>query len=305
MVGIVIVSYRSDDLTVRFVREDLSRISVPYRVVVVDNGETGSSALQEKLPEVTVLVSENRGYASACNLGAEWLRDQVHPESVLFCNNDLRFLSDRVVETLCETLSAHPEVGAIGPCIVGPDGRRQSPEPYRGLWNRYVWMYVLTPFLSRDRKIRKFQLDYAESRGFGRIHLPMEFLLGEGDDPILGTIAEKCAAPLPLMLDTFTTAEEASANISPEELEERRQRISQRLGRLIKELMNCGVHRRILIIGGDTLLALMDELDCASVTPLCEPDRGVVLFELEYAGETRRIMSKSGGFGSEDLLTRL
>ena len=167
MVGIVIVSYRSDDLTVRFVREDLSRISVPYRVVVVDNGETGSSALQEKLPEVTVLVSENRGYASACNLGAEWLRDQVHPESVLFCNNDLRFLSDRVVETLCETLSAHPEVGAIGPCIVGPDGRRQSPEPYRGLWNRYVWMYVLTPFLSRDRKIRKFQLDYAEKASEG------------------------------------------------------------------------------------------------------------------------------------------
>ena len=167
MVGIVIVSYRSDDLTVRFVREDLSRISVPYRVVVVDNGETGSSALQEKLPDVTVLVSENRGYASACNLGAEWLRDRVHPESVLFCNNDLRFQSDRVVETLCETLSAHPEVGAIGPCIVGPDGRRQSPEPYRGLWNRYVWMYVLTPFLSRDRKTRKFQLDYAEKASEG------------------------------------------------------------------------------------------------------------------------------------------
>ena len=167
MVGIVIVSYRSDDLTVRFVREDLSRISVPYRVVVVDNGETGSSALQEKLPEVTVLVSENRGYASACNLGAEWRRDQVHPASVLFCNNALRFLSDRVVETLCETLSAHPEVGAIGPCIVGPDGRRQSPEPYRGLWNRYVWMYVLTPFLSRDRKTRKFQLDYAEKASEG------------------------------------------------------------------------------------------------------------------------------------------
>ena len=149
------------------------------------------------------------------------------------------------------------------------------------------------------------QLDYAESRGFERVHLPMEFLLGEDDDPILGTIAEKCAASVPLMLDTFTTAEEASANISPEELEERRQRISRRLGGLIRELMNCGVHRRILIIGGDTLLALMDELNCASITPLYEPDRGVVLFELEYAGETRRIMSKSGGFGSEDLLTRL
>ncbi|MBQ5349777.1 MAG: four-carbon acid sugar kinase family protein [Oscillospiraceae bacterium] len=149
------------------------------------------------------------------------------------------------------------------------------------------------------------QLDYAESRGFERIHLPMEFLLGEGADPILETIAQKCAAPVPLLLDTFTTAEEASANISPEELEDRRKRISRRLGGLIRDLMNCGVHRRILIIGGDTLLALMDELDCAEITPLCEPDRGVVLFELEYAGETRRIMSKSGGFGSEDLLTRL
>ena len=149
------------------------------------------------------------------------------------------------------------------------------------------------------------QLDYAESRGFERIHLPMEFLLGENSDPILNTIASKCAAPVPLMLDTFTTAEEASANISAEELEDRRRRISRRLGGLIRDLMNCGVHRRILIIGGDTLLALMDELDCAAVTPLCEPDRGVVLFELEYAGEKRRIMSKSGGFGSEDLLIRL
>lgn len=162
MVGIVIVSFRSDDMTVRFVREDLSRITVPCQVVVVDNGETGSRALQEKLPEVTVLFSKNRGYACACNLGAEWLRDQVHPESVLFCNNDIRFQSDKVVETLNETLMAHPEVGAIGPCIVGRDGQRQSPEPYRGLWNRYVWMYVLTPFLSRERKMGKFQLDYSE-----------------------------------------------------------------------------------------------------------------------------------------------
>ena len=167
MVGIVIVSYRSDDLTFRFVREDLSRIRVPYQVVVVDNGETGSRALQERLPEVTVLVSENRGYACACNLGAEWLRDQVRPEYILFCNNDIRFQSDRVVETLCETLSAHPEAGAIGPCIVGPDGLRQSPEPYRGLWNRYVWMYVLTPFLSQERKIEKFRLDYAQKASAG------------------------------------------------------------------------------------------------------------------------------------------
>lgn len=167
MVGLVIVSYRSDDLTVRFVREDLSRITVPYQAVVIDNGETGYHDLQERLPQVKVLVSENKGYACACNLGAEWLREHFHPESILFCNNDVRLQSDRVVETLCETMSAHPDVGAIGPAIVGRDGRRQSPEPYLGLWDRYVWMYVLTPFLSREMKISKFQLDYSEKASEG------------------------------------------------------------------------------------------------------------------------------------------
>ena len=63
--------------------------------------------------------------------------------------------------------------------------------------------------------------------------------------------------------------------------------------------------RRIMIIGGDTLLALMDQLGCTELKPLGEPDRGVVLSELEYNGRSFRILSKSGGFGSEDLLTRL
>ena len=37
MIGVVIVSYRSDDLTVRFVRKDRVRITLPYKGVVVDN----------------------------------------------------------------------------------------------------------------------------------------------------------------------------------------------------------------------------------------------------------------------------
>lgn len=167
MLGIVVVSYRSDDLTVRFVREELSRIRMPYRIVVVDNGETENGVLQERLPEVTVLTSENRGYACGCNLGARWLREHGQPEAILFCNNDIRFGSDDVADALYAALFQHDDVAAIGPCIVGMDGRRQSPEPYRGLWNRYVWMYVLTPFLSRERKRVEFQLDYAEKAAEG------------------------------------------------------------------------------------------------------------------------------------------
>ena len=163
MVGIVLVNYCSDDLTVRFVREELSRITIPYHVVIVNNGGTDECVLKERLPEVTVLASENRGYACGCNLGARWLYGNIHPDAILFCNNDIRFQSDHVVETLYEVLLARLEAGAIGPEIIGPDGMRQSPEPYRGLWNRYVWMYVLTPFLSKERKREKFLLDYSQN----------------------------------------------------------------------------------------------------------------------------------------------
>lgn len=167
MLGIVIVSFRSDDLTVRFVQEELSRITIPHQTVIVNNGGTDSAHLQERLPEATVLSSENKGYASGCNFGARWLREHHHPDAILFCNNDIRFRSEKVAESLYAALFREPETGAIGPEIIGNDLRRQSPEPYRGLWNRYVWMYLLTPFLSRERKAEKYQLDYAEKASEG------------------------------------------------------------------------------------------------------------------------------------------
>lgn len=169
MLGIIIVNYRSEDLTISYVRDQLSRISIPFHVVVVDNGGSAESEarLKSGIPGVTVITAENKGYACGCNLGVEWLLEHVQPEYILFSNNDIQFQSDQVVESLCSILASREEVAAIGPEIVGNDGKRQSPEPYRGLWNRYVWMYVSTPFLSRERKLTLFQLDYAEKASEG------------------------------------------------------------------------------------------------------------------------------------------
>ena len=65
MLGIVIVSYRSDDLTVRFVEDQLSRITIPYQVVVVDNGATAEEAatLQRRIPDAVVLPALHRRHA--------------------------------------------------------------------------------------------------------------------------------------------------------------------------------------------------------------------------------------------------
>ena len=166
MLGIVVVNYRDYDRTERFIREEVSRIRTPYRVVVVDNGgEAGKAQALKEGTGAEVLVRANDGFAAGCNAGAEALKDA---EVLLFTNSDLHLASDNVVDALMEKLSANPEIGVIGPEVVGLDGRRQSPEPYMGLWKRYVWMYLCTPFLTRKAKRRIFLLDYSEeaSEGF-------------------------------------------------------------------------------------------------------------------------------------------
>ena len=166
MLGIVVVSYRSDELTVRFVREELSRIRIPHRSIVVDNGatEAEASSLAARLPEgvLVAAAAENLGFARGNNLGVRRLMEEGPCDAFLFVNNDIHFKTDDVVDRLYACLKAHPEAGVAGPEIVGTDGRRQSPEPYRSLGDRFVRMYLSTPFLSARKKATRFRLDYSE-----------------------------------------------------------------------------------------------------------------------------------------------
>ena len=161
MLGIVIVSYRSDEETVAYVRNELSRITAPHRIVVIDNGATEeeAAALGERIPEADVIAAPNNGYAFGNNAGFRYLMERFNPEYVLFTNNDIHLSSDDVTDVLCRTLDRHPEAGAAGPEVVGLDGLRQGPEPYVGMWKRYVWMYLSSPFLSLKAKRRIFMLD--------------------------------------------------------------------------------------------------------------------------------------------------
>ena len=61
-----------------------------------------------------------------------------------------------------------------------------------------------------------------------------------------------------------------------------------------------------MIIGGDTLMGFMQQLPEAEISPLGEAAPGAVLFMAPMAGHVSRIIvSKSGGFGDEDLLSRI
>jgi GT2 family glycosyltransferase len=172
--GIVIVNYREYDRTERFIREEISRIRRPYRLVVVDNG--GEPERAEALRQRTgceVLVRENDGFAAGCNAGAAALCADADIDMLLFTNNDLHLQTDDVVDRLIDKLEERPDIGIIGPEIIGTDGKRQSPEPYLGLWKRYVWMYLSTPFLTKAAKRRIFCLDAADEAKEGECYRVM------------------------------------------------------------------------------------------------------------------------------------
>lgn len=84
-----------------------------------------------------------------------------------------------------------------------------------------------------------------------------------------------------------------------------RQAVSRSIGYLVSHLFGDPNLGTLLITGGDTLLQCMGYMGIQEIEPLCEMDSGVVLSRFTYQGFTRYVISKSGGFGKQDLLIDL
>ena len=89
------------------------------------------------------------------------------------------------------------------------------------------------------------------------------------------------------------------------DLETVRVRIAGNLGLLVGTLFSSPYLGTLLLTGGDTLLQCMNCLGVSELEPVCELAKGVVLAKFTYQDRTRYIITKSGGFGQENLLTTL
>ena len=81
--------------------------------------------------------------------------------------------------------------------------------------------------------------------------------------------------------------------------------ISRAVGCLVSSLFSDPNVGTILITGGDTLLQCMKYMGVDQVDPVRELSPGVVLSRVTYQGCTRCVLTKSGGFGQETLVTDL
>lgn len=124
--GVVIVNYRTHDLTLQCVESLLAHgIAAPDNIVVVDNHSPDDSGerLKAALPALgvrVILSGRNGGFGAGVNLGVAASRTDL----VLVLNPDTYFLSN-TVDIIRRMFDQQPRLGVAGLKLINPDGSLQ------------------------------------------------------------------------------------------------------------------------------------------------------------------------------------
>lgn len=162
-------------------------------------------------------------------------------------------------------------------------------------------------------KITEEQVEYAENKGgFVRRHLTMEqklspayYSTSEGKR-FLDEICSNLQTEKKMIVDTFDIEEEKEKylhghNVAKEDV---RRLIACAHGCIVREIIERQMDATVLMTGGDTLMGCMRLIGCTQIEPVCEAGQGVVVSMLEWNGRRQQVISKSGGFGTVDILCK-
>ncbi len=160
-VSVIIVNWNTRDMVLRL----LASLSTPNQesghkveLIVVDNNSSDGSveAILREFPDVKVIAQdENLGFPGGVNPG---VRVATQP-LVLLLNSDA-WTSRASIEEAARYMDALPQVGILGPRIVGPEGR-----PQLSAWRdpSLAWMALETVGLS---KLKAFNFEFYRERSF-------------------------------------------------------------------------------------------------------------------------------------------
>ena len=161
----------------------------------------------------------------------------------------------------------------------------------------------LTVVCGSVNPITRRQLDWAEAHGFTRVRLTPEEKL-EAESPAAPDLPGRWRILDANDVDPNQAPTLAYARARGWDLDEIRRRITASLAARLA-LLAPDDTGALLITGGDTLLACLTRLGGLTLEPLLELFPGVVLSRFTAGGQVRFVISKSGGFGEETLLTDL
>lgn len=119
LVSVIIVSYNTRELLLQCLDAVERGTEVPHEVIVVDNGSRDGSpdAVEQRFPDTVVIRQQNVGFGRGNNAGLQ----QAGGRFVLLLNSDV-LVRPQCVDRLADYLLVHPEVGAVGPRLIRPNG---------------------------------------------------------------------------------------------------------------------------------------------------------------------------------------
>jgi uncharacterized protein YgbK (DUF1537 family) len=159
------------------------------------------------------------------------------------------------------------------------------------------------------------QVAYARDRGFARVQLPPEMLVGpEGLDPptserVISEVIALDAEGKDVILDSAAGGDEACEchslgerlNLSGNRLH---LRIAENIGRIVSRISRRASFKMMAVFGGDTLAGIARASEWKGLIPKEEILPGIPV--LRAAGKGRHlILTKAGGFGQEDVLEQI
>lgn len=163
--------------------------------------------------------------------------------------------------------------------------------------------------------ITRAQVNYGEKCGFYRIRMTPEqkldtnFYKSKMGRHLLETWCRIAKENPRCILDTNdpegSTATMDYARSQQLSVEDVRVRISTTLGYILKEMIFMGLEGTLMVVGGDCLFGFIKQVGVEVIIPINEVAPGAVLFQVSVGQKVFNVISKSGGFGEENLLERL
>lgn len=121
--SIIIVNYQSE----AFLRKCIASLfhfdlGIDFEIVVVNNDSQEKLAeIKKEFSSITIINSPcNKGFGTACNLGVQ----NSQGDLLFFLNPDTEILSS--LNPIMEVFEKNPELGALGPKLLGENGKIQE-----------------------------------------------------------------------------------------------------------------------------------------------------------------------------------
>ncbi|MDO9575174.1 MAG: glycosyltransferase family 2 protein, partial [bacterium] len=161
---IVIITYNNEDNIgecLKSIYENTN--SIPYEIILVDNHSQDNTVgvVKREFPDVRVIRNyENKNFAYATNQAIKLAKGIF----IMLLNPDT-VLKNNAIEKLYSFLSESPDVGAVAPKLLNPDGSvqqscRELPTPF----NLFTEITGLSLITSRTSRWKLPQFDYEKTQ---------------------------------------------------------------------------------------------------------------------------------------------